>query len=332
MFVRLAITMGDFNGIGPEIILKSLPQLIEWGTTPVIIGHKEAFEFYADKMSTSLPENCSINDADDIRDNTVNFLNLIDPEFSEPQPGRLKKSAGLAAMKAVETSILCCQKKLTDALVTAPISKEAVNKAGYHIPGHTEFLAEKTGADHYLMMMVSKKLRLGLLTTHIPVSKIADEINCKILLEKIGIMDRALRIDFNIRKPRLAVLGLNPHAGDGGMIGREETDIIHPAIARAQPEKILAEGPFPADGFFGSKKYQQYDGVLAMYHDQGMVPFKALAFGGGVNYTAGLPIVRTSPDHGTAFDIAGKNMANPDSFLEAARLATRLAANKFHEA
>jgi 4-hydroxythreonine-4-phosphate dehydrogenase len=323
--------MGDYNGIGPEIILKSLPQLMENGATPVLIGHKRLFEFYAERLTISLPENCSISDAGDIQNNIVNFLNMDDLEFSKPHLGRVEKPAGQAAMKAVEKGISCCQKKQTDALITAPISKEAVNKAGYHIPGHTEFLAEKTNAGQFLMMMVCKELRLGLLTTHIPVSKIADEINSPLLLEKIEIINQSLQTDFNIREPRIAVLGLNPHAGDGGMIGREETDIIHPALVQVQSENILADGPFPADGFFGSQKYKQYDGVLAMYHDQGMVPFKTIAFGGGVNYTAGLPIVRTSPDHGTAFDIAGKNRANPGSFLEAVRLAIRLAANKFHE-
>jgi 4-hydroxythreonine-4-phosphate dehydrogenase len=328
MSVRLAITMGDFNGIGPEIILKSLPQLLEADAVPVIIGHKGFFDFYADRMNISVPENQIIRKTDDIQNGTVNFLNLPDLESAKPNPGQLAEPAGRAAMEAVEMAISCCQAGQADAMVTAPISKEAVNKAGYHIPGHTEFLAEKTNTNHFLMLMIYGDLRLGLLSTHIPVSKIAGEINSPVILEKIEIINQSARSDFKIANPRIAVLGLNPHTGDGGMIGREEIDIIQPAIAKAQSQKIHAEGPFSADGFFGSRKYKKYDGVLAMYHDQGMVPFKTIAFGRGVNYTAGLPIVRTSPDHGTAFDIAGTNAANPASFIEASQLAIRLAQNK----
>ncbi len=328
MSVRLAITMGDYNGIGPEIILKSLPQLMEGKATPVIIGHKSLFDFYADRMNASIPENRMIYNPDDIQNGIVNFLNLSNLESIQPNPGQLKETAGEAAMKAVEKAISCCQSAQTDAMVTAPISKEAVNKAGYHIPGHTEFLAEKTNTDHFLMLMVFGNLRLGLLSTHIPVSKIADEINSSVILEKIEIIDQSIQSDFQITNPRIAILGLNPHAGDGGMIGGEEIEIIQPALAKAKSQNINAEGPFPADGFLGSRKYKEFHGVLAMYHDQGMAPFKTIAFGGGVNYTAGLPIVRTSPDHGTAFDIADKNAAKPDSFIEAAQLAIRLAKNK----
>lgn len=332
MPVRLAITMGDFNGIGPEIILKSLPKIQESEATPVIIGKRGVFEFYANKLNLPIPDYYHINDAGLIRDEAVNLLDDSPVNPIEPTPGELSKTAGKEAMLAVEKGIECCLQNQADALITAPISKEAVNKAGYRIPGHTEFLAEKTGTDQYLMTMVHDQLRMGLVTTHIPVSDIAKEIDTNRILKNIGIMNRSLKDDFNISQPRIAVLGLNPHAGDGGIIGKEEKTIIQPALSQAQSNNIDASGPFPADGFFGSRMYRQYDGVLAMYHDQGMGPFKTISFGSGVNYTAGLPIIRTSPDHGTAFDIAGENKANPDSFLAASKLAIKLSSNRLKKA
>jgi 4-hydroxythreonine-4-phosphate dehydrogenase len=328
MAIRLAISMGDYNGIGPEIILKSLSQLTAAGATPVIIGQQEVFSYYADLLDMELPEYHRITEEGMIEDGIVNFLNLDNTNTIRPIPGKLSEQAGRLAMKAVEKGIQYCMKKHTHALVTASISKEAINKAGYHVPGHTEFLADKTGADKYMMILVHDKLRVGLVTIHIPVSEVAAQINTPSVLKNIQMMHQALKDDFNIDEPQIAVLGLNPHAGDGGIIGDEEIETITPAIEEAQSNNIQAAGPFPADGFFGNRKYEQFDGVLAMYHDQGLGPFKALSFGGGVNVTAGLPIVRTSPDHGTAFDIAGKGVANPSSFLKAAKLAITLSKNR----
>jgi 4-hydroxythreonine-4-phosphate dehydrogenase len=323
--------MGDYNGIGPEIILKTLPKMTEAGTTPVVVGHRNIFEFYANLLDIPLPNDAIITEPEAIEDGKVNFLNLTDLETIKPEPGVFSADAGAAAMQAVETGLNYCVEGHAHGLVTAPISKEAVNKAGWHIPGHTEFLAEKTGSNNFLMILVHEGLRVALVTIHIPVSAVAGKITEDAVLEKIRSLHEALRGDFNIPEPRIAVLGLNPHAGDGGIIGKEEIDIIAPAMVRAEAEGIRADGPHPADAFFGNRRQQKFDGVLAMYHDQGLVPFKALSFGGGVNVTAGLPIVRTSPDHGTAFDIAGTNAAKPNSFSEAVRLAMQLSTNRLQK-
>lgn len=256
------------------------------------------------------------------------MLQCIDDERVSIKPGGISKQAGQAAMKAVEKGIELCMQGETQALVTAPISKEAVNLAGYYIPGHTEFLAEKTGTENYMMLLVYEELRVGLVTTHIPVAEVSNVILTGNVLSSIRMMNKTLRNDFNIDKPKIAVLGLNPHAGDGGVIGNEEIEHIAPAIEEAKTSGIQAMGPHPADGFFGNEKYKEFDAVLAMYHDQGLVPFKTLSFGSGVNVTGGLPIIRTSPDHGTAFDIAGKDKANPDSFVEAYKLALKLCENR----
>ena len=328
MSTRIAISMGDYNGIGPEIILKSLAKLQDADLTPVIIGRKKIFQHYAQLLEVQIPESKTVKEATDINDGIVNFWELPTDEECEPVPGKFSVHAGRAAMQAVELGIDACLQQHTHALVTAPISKEAVNKAGYHVPGHTEFLAQKTGSDSYMMMLVHNQLRVGLVTIHIPVADIKPNISTQAVEKNIRMMNAALHDDFGIDKPRIAVLGLNPHAGDGGIIGDEEIEQITPAIINAEADGVDASGPFPADGFFGNHKFKNYDGVLAMYHDQGLVPFKTLSFGGGVNVTAGLPIVRTSPDHGTAFDIAGKNKANPSSFIEALNLAVTLHGNR----
>lgn len=331
MSTRLAISMGDYNGIGPEIILKTLPGIIKAGATPVVVGHGNIFKYYADLLEIPMPDHTSITRPEAITDGTVNFLNLEELESAEPEPGAFSAEAGAAAMQAVEQGLNCCLDGHAHGLVTAPISKEGVNKAGWQIPGHTEFLAKKTGSRDYLMMLVHEGLRVALVTIHIPVSAVAGKITEQAVLNKIRTLHKTLKEDFNIPEPRIAVLGLNPHAGDGGIIGSEEIDIITPAIVQAEAEGMHVGGPYPADGFFGNRRQKEFDGVLAMYHDQGLVPFKTLSFGGGVNVTAGLPIVRTSPDHGTAFDIAGTNTANPASFSEAVLLAVQLATNRFHK-
>jgi 4-hydroxythreonine-4-phosphate dehydrogenase len=209
-------------------------------------------------------------------------------------------------------------------MVTLPISKEAINLTDYKIPGHTEFLATKTNTASVLMMLVNGDLRVALTTVHIPISDVAHTITKKLIIEKATILNNSLKSDFSISNPKIAVLGLNPHAGDGGVIGKEEIEIIQPAIKELQEQGVLASGPYPADGFFGQKRHLQYDAILAMYHDQGLAPFKLISFGKGVNFTAGLPIIRTSPDHGTAFDIANKGVADPSSFLQAYQLAVEL--------
>lgn len=327
MTLRLAISMGDFNGIGPEVVLKALAGVRLEGLTPLVIGSGEVFDYYASRMDDP-PAWRSCDSPSGIREGMINLLECCGPGEEGPRPGEISERAGRAAMQAVKEGIRLCTGDGADALVTAPISKEAVNRAGYRIPGHTEFLAEQTGAERVLMILVSGSLRVALSTGHIPLGKVAERISGQELQEQVALLARSLREDFGIRRPRVALLGLNPHAGDGGVIGSEEIDIIAPAIENASRSGTEVSGPYPADGFFGRGMQQNFDAVLAMYHDQGLVPFKTLSFGKGVNFTAGLPIVRTSPDHGTAFDIAGENRADPSSLREAFGLAAELARNR----
>jgi len=319
----IAISMGDFNGVGPEVILKHLSNVDLSSSTPLLIGSETVFQFYEKSLNIRVARH-RISETSEIKEGSVNILSISDIDKSDIQQSKITKSAGLAAMKAVEYGINSCLAGQTDALVTAPISKEAIHKAGYNYPGHTEFLAEKTGTELVTMILATDQLRVGLLTGHIPLKEVAGAINTNDIIYKIESLDKSLKENFGIEHPKIAVMGLNPHAGDGGVLGKEETKYIAPAVNEVQKKGIVAEGPFPADGFFGSRKHTQFDAILAMYHDQGLIPFKALSFGKGVNFTAGLPIIRTSPDHGTAFDIAGQNKANADSFTSAYNLAVKM--------
>ncbi len=324
---HIVISSGDFNGIGPEVILKALVDHSLEGLTPTILSSKSVIEYYIKQLDFDISCNF-VDDISNVQEGKINILESYGVKKLTPEPGDFTRESGKCSMLAVEKGIDLCKDGLTDALVTAPISKEAVNLAGYNIPGHTEFLAEKTNTSDFMMMLVNDNLRVGLTTVHIPVAKVVSQLSVERILHYIQIMDRSLKTDFNITEPKIAVLGLNPHAGDGGIIGEEEIDTIAPAIEKAKQHNIQSSGPYPADGFFGNRKYKNFDGILAMYHDQGLIPFKTLSFGEGVNFTAGLPIIRTSPDHGTAFDIAGKNMANPSSFSQAFNLARQLAENR----
>ncbi|WP_372635856.1 4-hydroxythreonine-4-phosphate dehydrogenase PdxA [Fodinibius sp.] len=327
MTQHIVISSGDFNGIGPEIILKTLKEVDLEHHIATILSSRQVVDYYRSNLSIDLPFHI-IESADEAQSGTVNVLECYDEETVSIAPGTLSRQAGRCAMQAVETGLTLCNTGKADALVTAPISKEAVNLAGYHIPGHTEFLAEHTDTDDFLMMLVNDSLRVGLVSVHIPVAAVPAAVTEHAIMSHAQTMHQSLTEDFGIAGPRIAVLGLNPHAGDGGVIGREEIDIISPALQKIRETGIEATGPHPADGFFGNRKYEHCDGVLAMYHDQGLIPFKALSFGAGVNFTAGLPVVRTSPDHGTAFDIAGKGKADPSSFKHALQLAIQLSANR----
>lgn len=331
MSYRIAISIGDINGIGPEVVLKTLQDISLSDIAVVILSTPKVVDFYCDLLSVPL-DYTKIEKTEDIGESGIFLLESYHNEEVSLHPGEISKQSGRYSMLAVDKGITLCKKNLADALVTAPISKEAINRAGYGYPGHTEFLAEKTGTTDYMMMMVNENLRIGLTTVHIPVADITKNMTTAAILKSIRIMNDTLTGAFTIPEPKIAVLGLNPHAGDGGIIGTEEIDIIAPALQKARFNDIRVSGPFPADGFFGNRKYADYDGILAMYHDQGLIPFKTLSFGAGVNHTAGLPIIRTSPDHGTAFDIAGKNLADPSSFREAFLLAVQLASNKRTEA
>ncbi len=330
MPLRIAISIGDYNGIGPEVVLKTLSDIDLDVLTPVILSSGEVVDFYSNLLKLSLPFN-HIKKRKHIEDGAVNVLESYKKEVAL-NPGELSRRSGKHSMQAVEAGIKLCMKKKADALVTAPISKEAIHLAGYDVPGHTEFLADKTGSSDYMMMLVNDGLRVGLATIHIPLRKVVPRLSEASVLRYIRIMNSSLRKDFFIDEARIAVLGVNPHAGDGGIIGNEEMEIISPALQKARFNNINVEGPFAADGFFGNRTYKEFDGILAMYHDQGLIPFKTLSFGAGVNFTAGLPMIRTSPDHGTAFDIAGKNKARPDSFRSALELAVELADNRKQKA
>ena len=255
-------------------------------------------------------------------------IQVVDTAANQDPPvriGQITETAGRIAMAGVAQATDMCLEHTVDAMVTAPISKEAIARAGFNVPGHTEFIAARSNTTEFTMMMVAEKLRVGLVTAHVPLAQVPQAITRTAIEGKIRIIGDSLTSDFGVSRPRIAVLGLNPHAGDGGVIGTEERDIIVPAIKEARSGGRMVYGPFPADGFFASRKYELYDAVLAMYHDQGLGPFKVLSFNSGINFTAGLPIVRTSPDHGTAFDIAGTNQASPDSMRNAIYAAIDIA-------
>lgn len=323
--------MGDYNGIGPEVALKTLVKSDLRKSIPVWIGIPDVFYTTLDQIDSQLPHRI-MSSPDDVKEGIFNIYPLPINTTFNIEYGNITAEAGKAAMMAVENGIRLCLEKKCHALVTSPISKEAISKAGYSVPGHTEFLAEKTKSDAYMMILTGEKMRVGLSTIHIPVKNISENIRFEKLNHQIEILHHSLVYDFGITDPKIALLGLNPHAGDGGVLGDEEIDHIIPAIQKANRGNRSVDGPFSADGFFASGTYKQYDATLAMYHDQGLIPFKTISFGHGVNFTAGLPIIRTSPDHGTAFAIAGLNRADSQSFTEAYQLAIKMANHRFRHA
>jgi 4-hydroxythreonine-4-phosphate dehydrogenase len=315
--LKIGISIGDVNGIGLEIIIKTLAdsKIFDY-CTPIVYGHTKVASFY--RRATGVDE-LNFNVIDHPSKAIPKRANMINcwSEDVKIEPGVTNKEAGKYAFISLERATTDLLSGDIDALVTAPINKDSIQSEDFKFPGHTEYLQERGGGGDVLMFLVSDTLRVGVVTGHIPVAKVAESITTEKILSKIKLMDASLRNDFWLRKPKIAVLGLNPHAGDNGLIGSEETTTIIPAIEEARAADILAMGPYAADGFFANGTYTQFDGVLAMYHDQGLIPFKQIAFETGVNFTAGLSFVRTSPDHGTAFDIAGKNEASEVSFREA---------------
>ena len=319
--IKVGITIGDLNGIGPEIIVKALQDnRILTDLVPVVYGSNKVISHYKKQLNLQDFNYLSCQNATEISSKKVNVINVWQEEV-QIEPGVSNADGGKYALLSLEAATRDLADGKIDVLVTAPFSKENVAKAGFTFPGHTEYLAEMSGAKEALMILVSGNLRVALVTTHIPIKEISNQLKKELILAKIEVFEQSLKKDFGLIKPRIAVFGLNPHAGENGKIGEEEQQIIIPAIQTAKNNGILAFGPYPADGFFGSPLRQQFDGVLAMYHDQGLTAFKALCFDDGVNYTAGLPIVRTSPDHGTAFDIAGKMQADEQSLRSAIFLA-----------
>ena len=311
----IGISCGDLNGVGIEIIIKTFSdtRLLDH-CTPVIFASAKAINFYR-KAVTDIPFNYqNIKDFNRITPKQINLFNCWEEEVAI-NPGQLTDAGGKYAILSLQAAVAALKQKNIDGLVTAPIHKKNIQSSEFGFPGHTPYLKTMFGVNDVVMMLCSGNFRVALVTEHIPVSEIAKEITKEKILSKLSIIHQSLRKDFGIDKPRIAVLGLNPHAGDEGLIGNEEETIIKPAIKEAKNNNMLVVGPFSADAFFARRNFEKFDVVLAMYHDQGLIPFKALASGEGVNYTAGLPAVRTSPDHGVAFDIAGKDKADPSSFL-----------------
>ncbi|MCD4734720.1 MAG: 4-hydroxythreonine-4-phosphate dehydrogenase PdxA [Bacteroidales bacterium] len=324
--ITVGITHGDFNGIGYEIILKVLKdqRLLEY-ITPVIYGSSKIISYYKKALNLGeMPFN-TIRKADMVRQKKNNVINCYEHEV-KIETGKLTEKAGELAFLALDMAVNDLKNRSIDILITAPINKNNIQSDNFAFPGHTEYLAKEFQTEDYLMMMVSPQLKIGFVTGHIPIKSI--NLSIELVLKKLRLLNNSLITDFNISKPKIAVLGLNPHSGDRGLIGSEEQDVIIPAIQESKKEKMVVFGPYSSDGLFGSGNYTSFDGILAIYHDQGMIPFKIISYEDGANYTAGLPFVRTSPAHGTAFDIAGKNLASPDSFRQAIYLAIDIYRNR----
>ena len=326
--IRVGITHGDFNGIGYEVIMKAFADhgMLEL-CTPVVYGLHKAASLYRKTLGIQDFSFYGIPEASKAVKHHCNFVNLTDVDVGI-EPGTSTPAAGSWAVKALNRALEDLEQGHIDVLVTAPINKQNVQSPEFKFPGHTEFLASRTQTSDYLMLLVNEGLRIGTVTGHIPITEVASKLSTDLIVSRLRVMAKSLLVDFGVRTPRIAVLGLNPHAGDQGLIGKEEEQIISPAIRKLNQEGMLVYGPYPADGFFGSGAWKKFDGVMAMYHDQGLIPFKSLAFHHGVNFTAGLPIVRTSPDHGTGYDISGKNQADPSSLREAVFLAIDIFRNR----
>ena len=315
--IIVGISQGDINGIGLEVIIKTFldAQILEL-CTPVIFGSNKTASVHRKALNIEDFSFNLIRDISEINHKRANIINVYEEDVTIDL-GAQTEAGGKYALKSLEAAAHALSQNQVDVLVTAPINKENIQSPDFKFPGHTEYLDEKFGTGNSLMFLVSDNLRVAVVTGHIPVTRVAQELTAEKIIKKIQALNKSLIQDFSIRKPKIAVLGLNPHAGDNGVIGNEEQQIIIPAIDKAKEEGMLVYGPYPADGFFGNGAYKNFDAVLAMYHDQGLIPFKTIAFNSGVNFTAGLPFVRTSPDHGTAYDIAGKNMASEESFRRA---------------
>jgi 4-hydroxythreonine-4-phosphate dehydrogenase len=315
--IKVGISCGDLNGIGLEVAIKTfLDNRIFELCTPILYASKKASSAYRKELDIkdfSFEEIKTVEDANPKRANVLNVWN----EEVELNLGTPTEASGIYALKSLQAATADLKEGKIDVLLTAPIDKNNIQSEEFKFPGHTEYLADAFEVEEYAMLMISDSLKVTFMTGHLPLSEIGKNLSFESIIKKIRFLDRTLPKDFGIRKPKIAVLGLNPHNGDGGILGTEEKEIIAPAIKKAKEDGILVFGPFAADGFFGSGAYRQFDVVLAMYHDQGLIPFKTLNFDQGVNYTAGLPAVRVSPDHGTGFDIAGKGIASEQSFRDA---------------
>lgn len=331
--IKVGITHGDTNGIGYEVILKTLEdnRLADLCTI-VVYGSAKAASFYRKAMKLPQVQFTRTDSAADARDGVFNIVNVVGEDL-KIEPGIASEAAGAAALAALEAAVADLRAGNIDVLVTAPIDKHSIQSPDFKFPGHTEYLQSSLADEEHpdakaLMVLCTDYLRVALATAHMPIAEVPGALTKELIKDKLKDFDLSLRRDFGIQNPRIAVLSLNPHAGERGLLGKEEEETIIPAIAEAQADKILAFGPYAADGFFGSESYRAFDGVLAMYHDQGLAPFKTIAMDQGVNFTAGLPFVRTSPDHGTGYDIAGKGQASAESMRSAIYMALDVYRNR----
>ncbi len=326
--IKIGISQGDINGISYEVIIKTLmdQRLVEI-CTPIIFGSSKVTAYHRKALDIENFTPTGINHPDEAKGKRAYIVNCIDDNI-RVELGKSTESAGIASFRALKEATDALEAGQIDALVTGPVNKHNIQHADFTYRGHTEYLQDRFGAGEVMMLMVSNLMKVGLVAGHVPVSQLSSFITEDLIVKKLEILSHSLLKDFGIRKPHIAVLGLNPHAGDEGLLGTEEQTMILPAIERVKKAGISAFGPFPADGFFGAGKFTRFDAVLAMYHDQGLAPFKALSMEDGVNFTAGLPVVRTSPAHGTAFELAGKNLASADSFRNALYLAVDIVRNR----
>jgi len=326
--IRVGISHGDVNGISYEVIIKTLmDSRITEICIPVIFGSPKVAAYHRKALDIEDFSPTSINSPDEAKGNRVYVVNCVDDNI-RVELGKSTRSAGISSFRALKAATDALESGKIDALVTGPVNKQNIQQAEFNYNGHTEYLQDRFNSNEVMMLMVSDIMKVGLVTGHIPVSRLSSLITKELVAAKLKILSDSLLRDFGIRNPRIAVLGFNPHAGDDGLLGNEEQELIIPAINLAKSSNILAFGPYAADGFFGAGRFKKFDAVLAMYHDQGLAPFKALSMDKGVNFTAGLPVVRTSPAHGTAFDLAGKNEASPDSFRNALYLSIDVTRNR----
>ncbi|HDS07365.1 MAG TPA: 4-hydroxythreonine-4-phosphate dehydrogenase PdxA [Bacteroides sp.] len=326
--IKIGISHGDVNGISYEVIIKTLvDNRMNEICIPVIFGSPKVVAYHRKALNIESFAPTSILSPDEAKGKRVYVINCVDEQI-RVELGKSTTSAGISSFAALKAATDALAEGKIDALVTGPVSKQNMQLAGFNHNGHTEYLKDRFGSGEVMMLMVSDLLKVGLVAGHVPVSQLSAFITTDLIVEKLKILSRSLLMDFGIRNPTIAVLGLNPHAGEEGLLGKEEQEVIIPAIEQAKKQNISAFGPFPADGFFGAGRFSRYDAVLAMYHDQGLGPFKALTMDTGVNFTAGLPVVRTSPAHGTAYELAGKDEASPSSFRNAMYLAVDVVRNR----
>ena len=326
--LRIGITHGDINGIGCEVILKTLNdvRILEL-FTPVVYSSPKVIAYYRKALGLSNLNTYTVRSADEAHDDRINVVNCLTDEV-RVEMGKSTAQGGEGAMASLRTAVAELKNNMLNALVTAPINKHNIQSEQFRFRGHTEYLQSEFGGGSALMLMICDSLRVGIFTGHAPLAEVSALVTYDKLIATLRLINRTMLEDFNINRPRIAVLSLNPHAGDNGLLGAEEQTIIIPAIEKAKNENILAYGPYPSDSFFATDNYRKFDVTLAMYHDQGMTAFKTLCFENGVNFTAGLSIVRTSPAHGTAYDLVGKDAASPESFRQAIYAACDIAANR----